>query len=92
MIADRAAITISDQLVDQLAERVAHHVARRLRDETDDGYLDPAAAAGYLGVARKRIHDLTSAGALVPDGRDGRKPLYRKHTLDAYVQSGGLIG
>lgn len=53
-----------------------------------DGWLTAADAAHYLGVTRKRIHDLTSARALVPDGRDGRTPLYQCSTLDAYARKG----
>jgi hypothetical protein len=53
----------------------------------EDGYLAPAAAARYLGITRKRVYDLTSARALVPDGRDGRTPLYTRSTLDAYARS-----
>lgn len=87
---DRATITVSDEFVDQLAARLAAHVALQLRDPTDhDGYLDPEAAGRYMGVSRKRVHDLTSSGVLIPDGHDGRKPLYRKRTLDAYVCAGG---
>jgi excisionase family DNA binding protein len=52
-----------------------------------DGWLTPAAAAKYLGVSRKRIYDLTSARALVPDGRDGRTPLFKRAVLDDYARS-----
>lgn len=84
-----AAVTvqIDDELVGRLAAVVADQVAGRLADSAHDGYLDAEAAGRYLCVPRKRIHDLTSAGALVPDGRDGRKPLYRRATLDAYAQA-----
>jgi hypothetical protein len=53
----------------------------------EDGWLAPAAAARYLGINRKRIYDLTSCRALVPDGRDGRTPLFTRSTLDAYARS-----
>jgi hypothetical protein len=49
-------------------------------------WLAPAAAAEYLGLSRKRIYDLKSANLLVPDGRDGRTPLYRRSTLDSYAR------
>lgn len=47
----------------------------------------PEGAAAYLGLTRKRIYDLKSAGALTPDGYDGRTPLFRLSTLDNYVRS-----
>jgi excisionase family DNA binding protein len=48
--------------------------------------MTPADAARYLGLTRKRIYDLTSMRALEPDGRDGRTPLFRRETLEAYVR------
>jgi hypothetical protein len=50
-----------------------------------EGYLNPEAAGRYICVSRRRIHELTSAGLLTPDGYDGRTPLYRRQTLDEYV-------
>jgi hypothetical protein len=83
-----APIRIDDAFVDYIAATLAERVADRLRavERDDDRYLDADAAGRYMGLSRKRVHDLTSTGALVPDGRDGRKPLYRKSTLDAYLQ------
>jgi hypothetical protein len=68
-----------------LAPAVAELLAANDREPAQDHWLTAADAAQHLGVTRKRIHDLTSMGALVPDGRDGRTPLYRRATLDAYV-------
>jgi hypothetical protein len=72
---------------------IAQDLARELRGvvsygttEIIDGFMAPQAAADYLGVSRKRVHDLTSMNALVPDGRDGRTPLFSRATLDAYVR------
>lgn len=94
MTGGRAPIRIDDEFVDQIAAALAERVADRLRqiDGGEDRYFDADAAGRYLGVRRKRVHDLTSAGALVPDGHDGRKPLYRKSTLDAYAQRVGRDG
>ncbi len=80
-----------ERFVEALAGAVAERVADRLGAQTagDEGYLNPEAAGRYVGVQRRRIHELTSAGLLVPDGRDGRTPLYRRQTLDDYVRSGG---
>lgn len=75
-----------DRFVAALADSVAEQVADRLRGEVaEDGYLNPEAAGRYISVSRRRIHELTSAGLLVPDGYDGRTPLYRRRTLDEYV-------
>lgn len=84
---------LSDEELRRLAEALAPLLLDRLgadqeQRELADGYLTPDAAAGYLGVSRKRIYDLTSMRALVPDGRDGRTPLFTRETLDAYVRGG----
>ena len=81
--------SLDDAALDLLAARLAPRLGDRLAgtSEGDAGYLAPAAAAGYLGVTRKRIYDLTSMRAIEPDGRDGRTPLYTRATLDAYAKS-----
>lgn len=82
------ALQVDDRFVDRLANAIADRIAGRLPSQRsdDDGYLTPAAAARYMGVTRKRIHDLASSRRLIPDGHDGRTPLYRRKTLDTYVR------
>lgn len=80
-----------DRFVEALAAAVAEQVADRLEEEAaeDEGYLNAEAAGRYICVSRRRIHELTSAGLLEPDGYDGRTPLYRRRTLDDYVTKAG---
>lgn len=80
-----------ERFVELLAAIVAEQVAECLqsKEREDGGYLNPEAAGRYICVSRRRIHELTSAGLLMPDGRDGRTPLYRRQTLDDYVQRAG---
>lgn len=80
---DRVFSSLSDEIV----ARVVAELRERDGSRREDGYLAPEGAAAYMGVSRKRVHDLTSMGALVPDGRDGRTPLFTRETLDAYVRS-----
>jgi hypothetical protein len=80
------ALRADERFVDALAATVAEQVVDRLREAGEgDGFLNPESAGRYICVSRRRIHDLTSAGQLVPDGYDGRTPLYRRRTLDEYV-------
>ena len=85
-------LAFSDDDLRRLAEALAPLLLDRLgvdqerQEIVDDGYLAPDAAATYLGVSRKRIYDLTSMRVLVPDGRDGRTPLFTRETLDAYAR------
>jgi hypothetical protein len=79
-----------ERFVAALADTVAEQVAHRLQGAAEsDGYLNPEAAGRYISVSRRRVHDLTSAGLLTPDGYDGRTPLYRRRTLDEYVTKAG---
>jgi hypothetical protein len=75
--------------LDALADRLAPRIRARLEVPALPGtaWLVPDAAAEHLGVSRKRIYDLKSAGALEPDGYDGRTPLFLRETLDAYARS-----
>ena len=82
-------VALTDDALDALADRVAMRLAPLLRGQPErGGFLRPEGAASYLGVNRKRIYDLKSMGALVPDGYDGRTPLFKSESLDAYAKSG----
>jgi hypothetical protein len=74
-------------LVAALAEILVDRIAERLAS-VDDGFLDAEAAARHLSTSRQRIHELTSGRTLRPDGYDGRRPLYRRTSLDRYVEEG----
>jgi excisionase family DNA binding protein len=77
---------LSDADVERIASRVAELLGQKF-DAEPEGWLTPDGAARYLGVSRKRIYDLRSMRAIEPDGRDGRTPLFRRATLDAYARS-----
>ena len=80
-----------ERLVEELAEVFAGPIAERLRRRRRDeegGFLDAEGAARHLSTSRKRIHELTSARVIGPDGYDGRRPLYRRASLDRYVEGG----
>ena len=81
------ALRADERFVEALAATVAEQVVDRLHEEATEGegYLNPEAAGRYICVSRRRIHELTSAGLLAPDGYDGRTPLYRRRTLEEYV-------
>jgi hypothetical protein len=82
------------RLIETLAETVAPRVAERLRPlrREAEGFLDAEGAARHLCTSRKRIHELTSARLLRPDGRDGRRPLYRRSSLERYVEGRAAMG
>jgi hypothetical protein len=90
-LAGMPALRADNRFVEALAATVAEQVADRLHGAAaeDEGYLNPEGAGRYICVPRRRIHELTSAGLLAPDGYDGRTPLYRRRTLDEYVTRAG---
>jgi excisionase family DNA binding protein len=76
-----------------IGETIARHLSAAglsFQDTTatEDHWLDAPGAADYLGVTKKRIYDLTSARAIVPAGRDGRRPLFTRSQLDLYARGG----
>ncbi len=53
-------------------------------------WLSAPEAAQYLACPESRIRKLTMTGEL-PCHRDGRRVLYRRDELDAFVRSGGAV-
>jgi excisionase family DNA binding protein len=82
----RFELTLSAEQLDALADLVAERLAVS-QSPADDGWLDSAQAAAYLGCTRDRLHDLVARRALSP-GRDGRRLLFRRSDLDLYVEGG----
>jgi hypothetical protein len=87
-------ISLALAVVDALDDAGLELLAERLRPWLPEqapadagGWLNPSKAAEYLSLKVRRIYDLKSMGALEPDGYDGRTPLWRRETLDAYVRS-----
>jgi hypothetical protein len=89
--AGQPVLRADERFVERLAAAIAEQVTARLREHIrpQEGYLNAEAAGRYIGATRKRIHDLTSTRQLIPDGYDGRTPLYRRRSLDAYLQRTG---
>ena len=79
---------LDSEALDELARLLAPRLVANTPAAPPAGYLASAAAAAYLGLTRRRVYDLCSSGALEPDGYDGRKPLWTRQTLDAYVRRG----
>jgi excisionase family DNA binding protein len=79
-----------DGLAEAIAARVAYQVGAREHQAAtiDTPWLTQQQAADYLGCSASRIKTLTVADA-IPHHRDGRRPLYHRDELDAYVRAGG---
>ena len=74
-----------DQLAALLAPRIAVALAVRGASQKEAGWLNSDQAAEYLGCPRSRIHDLVALRRLEPR-RDGRRLLFRRSDLDAYLE------
>jgi excisionase family DNA binding protein len=77
-------LTLSEEDLDAIAERVAARVAPPAPERTP--WLDTAGAAEYLAAKPGRIHDLVALRRLTPR-RDGRRLLFRRSDLDAYLEA-----
>ncbi len=84
----RLTIELSDEQLAQLAALVAPLLADRAPAPAASAWLDTAGAAAHLACSPGRIHDLVQLGKLTPR-RDGRRLLFRRDDLDAYVEGSG---
>jgi len=81
------ALTVPRELVDAIASAVADELERRgtTSPAPASPYLDVDEAAAYLRCGSKqRVYDLVHGGQLEP-ARDGRRLLFRRDHLDAYL-------
>lgn len=78
-------VALSDEQVERIAQRAAVILAER-DSPAAAPWLDARAAAAHLSCGVDRIHDLVQLGKLTPR-RDGRRLLFRRDDLDAYVEA-----
>ncbi len=81
------AIGIPPQVIELLAQRAAEIVQERQPPEAAPEWLNTRDAAKHLACPPGRIHDLVQLGKLAPR-RDGRRLVFRRQELDAYLESG----
>lgn len=76
-----------DRLADALAERLANRLAAR-RERPDDGWMDSAEAARYIGRSISSLHKLTAVRR-IPFSQDGpgAKCFFSRSDLDAWMAS-----
>jgi excisionase family DNA binding protein len=77
-------LALPDETLEAIAQRVAEIVVDR-RGAAADAWLNVEQAAEYMACAKHRVYDLVEQGRLVP-GRDGRRLVFRRSALDAYLE------
>jgi excisionase family DNA binding protein len=84
----RIALAVTLALTDAQLDQLADLVAERMRPAPLDSspWLDTKGAANYIAAKPARIHDLVALGKLTPR-RDGRRLLFARHDLDAYLEA-----
>lgn len=60
------------------------------RDAVGTPWMNASEAADYLRCPISRVRKLTSTGEL-PHEHDGRRVLYHRDQLDAYIRNGGAV-
>ena len=77
-------VELSPEQLDALAALVATRLGG-LAGPTPATWVDARGAAAYLACGVGRIHDLVALGKVTPR-RDGRRLLFRRDDLDAYLE------
>lgn len=80
---DHALDTLADLLADRLELRLAQRAHAPARTTA---WLNAEQAAEHLACSRGRLYDLVQLGRLMPR-RDGRRLLFRRADLDAYLEA-----
>jgi excisionase family DNA binding protein len=86
-IVDALLSELDDVALDALADRLAPRLEARMRAESTKPWLNATEAARHLACSRDRLYDLVQRDKLTPH-RDGRRLLFRRTDLDAYLDSG----
>jgi excisionase family DNA binding protein len=75
-------LDLPEYVIDEIADRVADIIEQRAR--AADEWYSVIDAAAYLRCSKQRIYDLRHDGRLRAH-RDGRRLLFRREELDAYL-------
>lgn len=82
-------VQMPPEMIEQIAERAAEMVAKQQGGRSvADAWLSVAEAADYLRCSTGRIYQLVSARR-VPFEKDGSRTLFRRSSLDRWVEEGG---
>ena len=86
-IIDALLAELDEAALDALAARLAPRLALVLsQDQAASPWLNAEDAAQYLACSRGRLYDLVQLRKLEPR-RDGRRLLFRRSELDAYLEA-----
>jgi excisionase family DNA binding protein len=81
------ALDVPPGLVETIARRAAEIVAEQVGAAVQASpWLSTEQAAAYIAAKPARVHDLVALGKLTPR-RDGRRLLFKRSDLDAYVEA-----
>lgn len=83
---DGATVRLDDEALDLLAAKIAPLVADRL-PPVPEPWIDSTAAAEHLATSVERVHQLVHQRR-IRHRKDGRKLLFRRSDLDAYLTRG----
>lgn len=76
-------LRVPDALVEAIAGQLADQLAERMVPPSEP-YISAEEAAEYIAAPRKRIYEIAGKGA-IPVYGDGRRQLFRRSDLDAYL-------
>jgi excisionase family DNA binding protein len=77
-------LDVPPEIIEAVARRAAEIVAAE-QSSAVSPWLSTEQAAEYIAAKPARVHDLVALGKLTPR-RDGRRLLFKRSDLDAYVE------
>jgi excisionase family DNA binding protein len=80
-----ATLELPDAVLEEIAQRAAALVVEQ-QTSSMPVWLNTADAAAYIAAKPGRVHDLVQLGRLEPR-RDGRRLLFKRDELDAYLEA-----
>lgn len=84
---DSWSIPLPPGFIEALADQVAERLAERMAPPAEP-YIDVDGAAEYIAAKPRRVYELREQGKLHAY-EDGRRLLFRRSELDAYLESSG---
>lgn len=83
-------VDVPREVVETVACRVLELMREEQQEPSDDGWLDTAGAAEYLGMPKTALHKLTAA-RIIPFEQEGAgcKLYFKRSDLDAWRRQGG---
>lgn len=87
-VVEEIASILREDLVPDLIAGLRDDVLALFASEAQDGWMDAEEAAVYVGCKVRRLQDLAACGR-IPHGHLGRRLVFKRSELDAWLRGSG---